>query len=432
MKGLSGSSAAAHDSSSSRDATCTTSSPVADDEKTRRGRSETGPTVQTVGGDAANNDENSSAPAVVIDPSKDLWQNITNNVRDLNIDPVETNLLVVGASSSGKTTLLQRLSANTSNGSGSATRKLRPTTALDYSFIRRSERNVQQVVHCWELAQGTDLAQLAEVVLTAENIHTAVLFLVVDASDAGLPVLWEMATYWLRRVERRVSEIAQRMRSKGSSTPDKMVARAQRMMGKDHPDVPRMRISGVPTVLVVNKMDRCSANTARQRRLVRTMRFLAHLYGAYLIFTSEKESKSWRALATHVLFQAPLDARMVQMDAERGVVLVTPDKDSFAVIGDPDVLSSSERADALAAAEAAATANTVSDAELDRWKLPFDAAFPPVTSSVADKEMSESFLSRLYDMSEGGFGEPTIDALRKQKDEELEQYKRSVKQRDTK
>lgn len=355
---------------------------------------------------------------VIIDPTKDLWQNITANVKDANVEQTETNLLVVGASGSGKTTLLNRIYStfNSGGSAGGGGKKVKPTTALDYSFARRTDRNVSQVAHFWELAQGTELAQLSEVVITAENIHATTVAVVVDASESGTPVAWETATYWLKRIDRRVADIAQRMRAKNSTTPDKMLLRAQKMVGLEHPDLQRMRLSGVPTVVVVNKLDAFKGDTAQLKLLVRSMRFLAHLYGAHLIFTCEQESNRWRALMSHVLFQAPFDPKHIQFDPERGGVLITADKDSFADIGDPNVANYS------------GGHGSTGDSELDRWKLPLDEVFPPV--KVQDgSQLSDPFLKKLYDTSGDGFGEPTIDALRKQKDEELEQYKRNAKAR---
>lgn len=368
---------------------------------------------------AAEDGEASPTPQLVLDRTKDLWQNISRNVRDSNVEIAETNLLVVGASGSGKTSLLNRIhsvfSSGNSHGTGGG-KSVKPTTALDYSFARRTDRNVSQVAHFWELAQGTELAQLSEVVITPENIHSVALAVVVDCTEEGLAIAWETATYWLSRVDRRVSEIFQRMRAKNSVTPDKMIQRAKKTVGANHPDMRRLRLSGIPTVLVINKLDAFAGDTQRMKLVARSMRYLAHLYGAHLIFTSEQESPKWRALMSHVLFHTPFDAKNVQFDPERGGVLLTADRDSFADIGEPDV---SNMGDYRA---------STGDGELDRWRAPLDAVYPP-RKLHGGALNTDAFVAKLYDLKEGGYGEPAIDALRKQKDEELEQYKKSVKAR---
>lgn len=372
------------------------------------------------GAAAAGEDEDDGRPPVVVDPSKDLWFNIAANVKDSGAaaDGPSINALFVGSPDAGKTTLLQRFLQTSSGGGG---RKVKPTTALDYTFTRRADRNVSQVAHLWELAQGIDLAQLADVVVTPENIHSMVLCVVVDGSDAGLPVLWETACYWLKQLDRRVSEVLSRMRAKGSSTPDKLIGRATKQIGTDHPDLTRMRISGVPTVLVVNKMDRFSGGSQKLKLLSQSIRFLAHLYGAQVIFTGEDDSVTkWRSLLTHLVFQAPFDTRFIQFDPERGSVLLTPDKDTFMDIGDPPITNYSA---------VQSRGMTRGDGELDRWAAPFDEAFQPqpLLKSSEDARVQDSFIKKLYEMSDDGFGEATIDALRKQKDEELDQYRKSAK-----
>ncbi|CBZ29723.1 putative dynein light intermediate chain [Leishmania mexicana MHOM/GT/2001/U1103] len=349
---------------------------------------------------------------IIIDPTKDLWQNITRNVKDASVEQTETSLVVVGASGSGKTTLLHRIYTSfQSNSSGSGPKRVKATTALDYSFARRSERNVAPVAHFWEIAQGTQFSQLLDIVVTPENVHAVVAAVVVDASEEGLPVAWETATYWLRRLDQRVSDISQRMKAKGSTTPAKILTRAQKAIGLDHPDLKRMRLSGVPTVLVINKIDAFRGHTQQLKFLCRSMRYLAHLYGAHVVFTSEQESVRWRALMNFTLFQAPFDPKYLQTDPERSAVLLTVDRDSFLDIGDPNVSRLGGGA-------------STGDAELDRWKAPFDEAFPPKKLNEEDRVMDDPFIRRLYDTAEGGFGDPVIDALRKQKDEELEQYRK--------
>lgn len=357
---------------------------------------------------------------VTIDPTKDLWQNISLNVRDSTTEPIETNLIIVGAPGSGKTTLLQRIySSFQSNSSSSGAKKPKPTTALDYSFARRSERNISQVAHFWEIAQGTQLSQLCDVVATPENIHAMVAAVVVDCSAEGLPVAWEAATFWLRRLDQRFNEISERMKAKGSTTPEKMLTRAQKAVGVGHPDLNQMRLSGVPTVLVVNKLDTFRGETQHLKLLCRSMRYLAHLYGAHVIFTSEPESVKWRALMSYILFQAPFDPKYLQVDPERGAVLLTADKDSFTDIGQPDAASS------YAGGASSSGSTATGDAKVDRWKAPFDEAFPPKKLEEEERSVSDPFLRRLYDTAEGGFGEPAIDALRRQKDEDLEQYRKN-------
>lgn len=339
--------------------------------------------------------------AIKIDPTKDLWQNIAQNVKESSAETTDQTVLVVGVKGSGKSSIVNRMLGSSS--------KTKPTTALEYSYGKRDDRNATQIAHFWELAQGSDLAQLAEVVITPENIHTVVAVIVADCAD--LSTMFESVTYWLKRIDRRAQEIYQKMKAKNSQTPDKLLLRARRVVGEEHPDLARLRLSGIPTVIVCNRLDFFKGDTTRIKLMARTMRYVAHLYGASLVFTSEQsaEVSKFRALLNSIVFQSPFDPRHVAFDPERSSVLVTPDKDTFRDIGDPNASNMGDF-------------KSTGDAELDRWKAAFDEMFPPKKAEA--KLAEDPFLKKLYDTADG-FGEPSIDSMRKQKDEELEQYRKN-------
>lgn len=339
-----------------------------------------------------------------IDPSKDLWQNITANVKDAVVESTDQTVLVAGAPHSGKTSLIHRLIGV------KADKGPKPTTALEYYYGKFGERNTSQVAHFWELAHGSELAQLSDVVLKGDNVHTTVGVVVVDCADPT--TTWETATLWLKRLDQRFQELFQKMRSKNSSTPDKLLASAKRRIGEDHPDMDKLRLSGVPLVLVAQRLDLLKQDTVKTKLFVRSLRFLAHLYGASLIFTSqqEREVQKLLALMRHVIFAAPFEQKVMQFDSEKGGVLILAGKDTFADIGDPLPVTPSGF-------------KPTGDGELDRWKAPFDDAFPP--RSAASKEGDDDFHANLYD-AEKGAGEVAVDDLRKQKDEELEQYRKAT------
>lgn len=340
---------------------------------------------------------------IKVDSTKDLWQNIVQHVKDATVgEAQDQTVLVVGAKSSGKSTVINRIL-------GSST-KTKPTTALEYSFGKRDDRNVTQVAHFWELAQATELSQLSDVVVTPENIHSVSVAIVVDCVD--VTTMFETVSYWLKRIDRRAQEIFQKMRAKNSQTPDKMIARVKRAIGEEHPDLDRMRLSGIPTVIICNRLDVFKGDSTRLKLMGKTMRHMAHLYGSSVIFTSDQNAdvSKLRTLMSHMIFQQPFDARVVSADLERGSICMTPDRDSFKDIGDPYASNMSDF-------------KSTGDADLDRWKAAMDELFPP--QKKPETKLSEDpFLKKLYDTADG-FGEPAIDSMRKQKDEELEQYRRN-------
>lgn len=381
-------------------------------------------------------------PKPVVDPNKDLWSNIQTNVKEIADSSSDQIVLFVGARHSGKSSLILRF-----NNKPTATK---PTTALEYSvheFAKREDRTQSHIVHFWELAQGLELAQLADVVLTPENIHQTLVCITVDCLD--LSTAFQTAFTWFQKLDIRVREIFQKMRAKGSNTPDKMIGRMKRRIGENHPDIGsnRLNITGVPTVLICNRIDMSKEDTVRTKILVKTMRFLAHINGAALIFTSEAktETSKLQALLSHMIFQVPLDERIINYDPEKGGVLVPPGSDTIANIGDPHP-------------SAPRDFQSCGDRQMDSWKAPFDELWPPKvmrdapgstsgigpgampgagggagggasgaggSSSSSSKSGMDEFWHFLYD-AEKGHAEAIVDATRKQKDSELEQYRRAL------
>eukprot|EP00758_Cryptobia_borreli_P000517 Tbor_TRINITY_DN116_c0_g1::TRINITY_DN116_c0_g1_i1::g.11989::m.11989/K10417/DYNC2LI; dynein light intermediate chain 2, cytosolic len=348
-------------------------------------------------------------PSIKIDPTKDLWANIAANVKEAAHESTDQTVLVCGCKQCGKTSIIQRMLGATSGGGS-----IKPTTALEYCYGKKEDRNAVQIAHFWELAQGMDLAQLSDIVLTPENIHATLVVIVVDLGDPSSA--WDNAIFWLKKIDSRSQELFQKMRAKGSSTPDKLLEKAKVIINVDHPDLSRIRSSGVPTVLVGSRLDKFKLDTSKLKCISKTLRYLAHLYGASLIFTSEheRESTKLRSLLNHLIFQTPFDKKFIQFDCEKGGVLVPVGLDTFASIGDPVPCNMNGF-------------KPTGDAELDRWKAPFDEAFPISPSSVNRKNIDggdAEFLSQLY--TSNGYGEPLIDSMRKQKDAELEQYRKNA------
>jgi len=356
--------------------------------------------------------EETAEKKVKIDPTKDLWYNITLNVKESGAtESIDKTVYLVGSKGCGKSTLINRMV-------GSSV-KSKPSTALEYRCWKKDERGTVNLGHVWELAQGEQLSSLTEVVITAENIHTVVVAICTDASDPA--TMWDVSTKWLKKLDRRVEDIFQKMRSKQSTTPDKLIEKAKQRVGTDHPDLSRMRLSGVPTILICNKLDQFKGDTARLKLMSRAMRFLAHLYGITLIFTSEKgeDTKKFVSLMENAVFGQRLDEdRIVNLEPERGAVIVTPARDTFRQIGDAPVTNFNDF-------------TGTGDGELDRWKAPFDESFAAKKQSQQPSQQQvvaaeDIFLKKLYDTGPEGFGEPSVDSIRKQKDEELELYRRTA------
>jgi dynein light intermediate chain 2 len=78
----------------------------------------------------------------------------------------------------------------------------KPTTALDYTYGRRSRgaNLAKDVTHLWELGGGTSLCDLVDVPINAQSIGLLSLVLVLDLSRPDL--LWNCLHIFLRKVSK--------------------------------------------------------------------------------------------------------------------------------------------------------------------------------------------------------------------------------------
>lgn len=100
---------------------------------------------------------------------------------ETNADKCKENiLLVVGAKDSGKTTQIQAF-LNPAGKDG----KHKSTTALEYTYGRKSNGNIKDVAHIWELGGGLRLRSMLPVVIKPANIDRLTVVIVIDLSQTG-------------------------------------------------------------------------------------------------------------------------------------------------------------------------------------------------------------------------------------------------------
>jgi dynein light intermediate chain 2 len=348
----------------------------------------------------------SGSKTLKVDPAKDLWANIVAYTKDVQVELNEQTVLVCGSRGGGKTSTINRLTGSQD--------KVKPTTALEYNYGKREERNTSLTAHFWELAGGTELSLLSEVVLSPDLIHNSIVLLCVDCGD--LRSMWDTMLYWLRKVNIRVADICSKLKAKNSTVPEKMRVRARKLFGgeeENHPDLDKVKLSLVPLVIVATRADMLPAEDfAKHRKLFQILRFIAHYHGASLVVTAQEpasEVQKLRALLNHVIFNSPFDIKYLCTDVEQGYILIPAGKDSFRDIGAPPPANM-------------ANFKSCDDPALDKWKAVMDEMWFP---KPPPKWEVEEFEHMLYD-TEKGAGDPVIDALRRQKNEELQQYKKNA------
>eukprot|EP01059_Diplonema_ambulator_P002720 TRINITY_DN12379_c0_g1_i1.p1 TRINITY_DN12379_c0_g1~~TRINITY_DN12379_c0_g1_i1.p1 ORF type:complete len:392 (+),score=76.54 TRINITY_DN12379_c0_g1_i1:46-1176(+) len=334
-------------------------------------------------------------PKIKLERNKTLWENIAASKPGGNVEMQDINVLVVGGKRAGKSTLIQKFIKREESA------QPKPTTALEYCHGRREEGKKIQTAHFWEVGGGSELHMLMDVVINPENIHTLVLVIVLDLSNPSS--LWETLMSSLDRSNKRIQECYEKMRSKGNTNPDKLLQRHRRKMGEDHPDADSFHLNGIPTIIVANKYD-LFHDDQHIKVMAKTLRYMAHIQGAHLIWCStrdEKDMTKWRSMLANVVFNTPFLEKYMNSDYTVGPLLLWQGRDSLASIGPPIGLQSPP--DGF---------RTSGDPNLDRFKQPFDDAYPP---KQTQKQEKDNFTTALYEE----FAEPAIDALRAQKDEEL-------------
>lgn len=283
----------------------------------------------------------------------------------------------------------------------------KPTVALEYTFGRRSNTasTVKDIAHLWELGGGTHLSELLSVPITPQRLPHACVVIVVDMSKPG-NVIAELMT-WIKLIQERVSECTDKIKRGG---PEKLealrAAAAERAgMSKDHADVRVVEPLMVPLMIVAARYDEfMDIESVRRKPLLSAMRYIAHVHGASLLCVSRRDKTQlshFRALLNHYVFHTDRK-RTAQTDPARPL-MVPAGCDSLESIGAPPGASLGEVMEGPI------------EARLAPWRKAVEAYFPRERSADdEDAKASEDEAQRWM--------EPSVDAMRAQKSEELERY----------
>ena len=114
-------------------------------------------------------------------------------------------MVVVGESGSGKSTFLQLLKS-----SGQASEeKPKPSSAVEYSYVRKTNVNRKELINCYEVAGGRQLTELMRTPLSAcrdaAALREAVFLIVVDLTNTK--ALVESVAYWTGAVRQQSEKL---------------------------------------------------------------------------------------------------------------------------------------------------------------------------------------------------------------------------------
>uniref|UniRef100_A0A3P8Y8M9 Cytoplasmic dynein 2 light intermediate chain 1 n=1 Tax=Esox lucius TaxID=8010 RepID=A0A3P8Y8M9_ESOLU len=312
---------------------------------------------------------------------------------DTRLSLNEKTVFFIGNKAGGKTTILLRCLDRDEPS--------KPTLALEYTFGRRARghNTPKDIAHLWELGGGTSLSDLVQIPITAQNVRSLSVVLVLDLSKPN--ALWGTMERLLQaartQVEKVLSQSQMTVESK-ARFKQQTQNRTPRVLPKDFPDRELIDPFPVPLLIIGSKYDIFQDFDSEKRKVIcKTLRFIAHYYAASLIFTSIKFESSMSK--TKSLFtQLNVTPPKCYSNTNYFISLYIP--------GPPQ--SKDVDIGTLHAKN-----------PFDLWKKVFEAVFPPESTSEHNVELKDPAKDPQYT-------EPQIDSMRAQKDMELEQYKREV------
>ncbi|XP_056148069.1 cytoplasmic dynein 2 light intermediate chain 1 [Lampris incognitus] len=313
----------------------------------------------------------------------------------------ERTVFMIGSKAGGKTSILLRCLDRDE--------APKPTLALEYTFGRRARGHnaPKDIAHLWELGGGTFLSDLVQIPINPLAIRSLSVILVLDLSKPN--ALWSTMERMLQaaqtQVEKAYSQAQQagkpQARTKTSFHP------AMRNLPKDYPDRELITPFPVPLLIIGSKYDMFQEMDPEKKKVVsKTLRFVAHYYAASLIFTSIKSENMMsktRSFFSHLAFG--LDrGKSVSFDSAKPLI-IPAGSDSLSQIGSPPATNVD-------------IGSLHARNPMDLWKKVYEIVFPTESSSER-KELMEPAKDPQYN-------EPHVDAMRSQKDQELEQYKKNA------
>uniref|UniRef100_A0A672L3Z1 Cytoplasmic dynein 2 light intermediate chain 1 n=1 Tax=Sinocyclocheilus grahami TaxID=75366 RepID=A0A672L3Z1_SINGR len=273
----------------------------------------------------------------------------------------------------------------------------KPTLALEYTFGRRARGHnmPKDIAQLWELGGGISLSDLVQIPITADNVSSLSVVLVLDVSKPN--ALWETMEILLDSARSQVEKVCASLQKTGEPRSGK--TRVPRVLHKDYPDRELISPFPVPLLIVGSKFD-----IFQVKSHVIQLRFIAHFYGASLILTSSKSEATMSKSRSFVNQLAFGTERPKSVSTDPSKPLAIPAGfDSLNQIG-PAVTSDVD------------IGTLHAKNPLDLWKKVFERVFPHENTNEC-KELKDPAKDPQY-------SEPLIDSIRAQKDQELEQYKR--------
>uniref|UniRef100_A0A2K5QHE4 Dynein cytoplasmic 2 light intermediate chain 1 n=1 Tax=Cebus imitator TaxID=2715852 RepID=A0A2K5QHE4_CEBIM len=281
----------------------------------------------------------------------------------------------------------------------------KPTLALEYTYGRRAKghNTPKDIAHFWELGGGTSLLDLISIPITSDTLRMFSLVLVLDLSKPN--DLWPTMENLLQATKSHVDKVIMKLGKTNSEAVSEMRQKIWNNMQKDHPDREIIDPFPVPLVIIGSKYDIFQDFESEKRKVIcKTLRFVAHYYGASLMFTSKSEALLLKIRGVINQLAFGIDkSKSICMDQNKPL-FITAGLDSFSQIGSPPVPEND-------------IGKLDAHSPMELWKKVYEKLFPPKSINML-KDIKDPARDPQYAESE-------VDEMRIQKDQELEQYKRN-------
>ncbi|KAM4772162.1 cytoplasmic dynein 2 light intermediate chain 1 [Rhinophrynus dorsalis] len=312
----------------------------------------------------------------------------------------ERSVFFIGNKNGGKTTIILRCLDRDE--------APKPTLALEYTFGRRAKghNTPKDIAHFWELGGGTSLLDLIQIPITSDNVRTFSIVLVLDLSKPN--ELWPTMESLLQVTRNHVDKVIASIGKTSSKTANQIKQGIWQSIPKDHPDRELIDPFPLPLVIIGSKYDLFQEFDSEKRKIIcKTLRFVSHYYGGSLLFTSKSEAlmlkAATRSFINHLAFG--LDrSKSLSVDHNKPL-LIPAGLDSLSQIGSPPASDSD-------------ISQFRARTPMELWKKVYERFFP-IKNTNDTKDLKDPAKDLQY-------AEEEVDAMRAQKDQELEQYKRNA------
>ncbi|XP_004265057.1 cytoplasmic dynein 2 light intermediate chain 1 isoform X1 [Orcinus orca] len=338
-------------------------------------------------------------------PSETLWEIAraevekrgSNGSEGNGVETGEKSVFFIGSKNGGKTTIILRCLDRDE--------PPKPTLALEYTYGRRAKgHNIpKDIAHFWELGGGTSLLDLISIPITSDTLRTFSIVLVLDLSKPN--DLWPTMENLLQATKLHVDKVMMKLGKKNAKAVSEMRQKIWSNMQKDHPDRELIDPFPIPLVIIGSKYDIFQDFDSEKRKVIcKTLRFVAHYYGASLMFTSKSEALLLKIRGVINQLAFGIDKSKSTCVDQNKPLFVTAGLDSLSQIGSPPVPDND-------------IGKFHAHSPMELWKKVYEKLFPPKSVNTL-KDVKDPAKDPQYAESE-------VDEMRIQKDQELEQYKRS-------